>query len=337
MADIDLSSVCNSSKNWTPITTGRENTPYLGVFDGNGHTISGLYAYTTKEDYQGLFAYVGNSVMNLNVDGIVVAKNYAGIITARLYKSGKITNCKTSGVAAAGMYFAGGIAGHTGGTISDCENHAMVTAFSYGGGIAGQSEKTITRSMNYGTITVNASYAGGITGYSSGTAGVDISYCANVADISASYYAGGIVGGVKTKASITGSWNYGKLVGYNNDAHVGSLVGDAPSNEAVTCTNSYYNIWPAYNETCITHNYGTSMSANGFSSGTLASMLGRPWGQNINYDDHVEEFPTIEGLYVNGFTNRTISNVPIMILNMNKNGKYTKSEIKSFVDLLLNK
>lgn len=41
---------------WTPI--GTASNPYTGTFDGNGHTVSGIYI-NTSEDYQGLFGYIG--------------------------------------------------------------------------------------------------------------------------------------------------------------------------------------------------------------------------------------------------------------------------------------
>ena len=71
--DIDLSSVCSKEKgNWTPIGTSYANA-YTGTFNGNGHTISGLYIDSSDNDYKGLFGYVGTrgTVQNLSVSGSV--------------------------------------------------------------------------------------------------------------------------------------------------------------------------------------------------------------------------------------------------------------------------
>ena len=51
--DIDL-----SGHSWEPI--GNSAQSFLGVFDGNGHTISGLYIDAPDEDNQGLFGYLGD-------------------------------------------------------------------------------------------------------------------------------------------------------------------------------------------------------------------------------------------------------------------------------------
>ena len=79
-ADIDLSEICGEniggqSVSWTPIGNS-ESTAYTGTFDGDGHTISGLYIKSTADD-QGLFGYLSTdgdntgTVQNLTVSGSV--------------------------------------------------------------------------------------------------------------------------------------------------------------------------------------------------------------------------------------------------------------------------
>ena len=52
-------------KQWTPI--GRygyfSNDDFMGIFDGDGHTIKGLYISDSAERYQGLFGSVKNAVL----------------------------------------------------------------------------------------------------------------------------------------------------------------------------------------------------------------------------------------------------------------------------------
>ena len=57
---------------WTPI--GNSSQQYSGTFDGNGHTISGLYIDISDNDYQGLFGYVSGSgkIEKLTVSGSVI-------------------------------------------------------------------------------------------------------------------------------------------------------------------------------------------------------------------------------------------------------------------------
>lgn len=76
-ADIDL-----SNEKWTPIgkyTDDNDKTPYTGTFDGQGHTIKGLYVNSASDAYVGLFGCLeGAAVRNLTVDGYVQGCNTVG-------------------------------------------------------------------------------------------------------------------------------------------------------------------------------------------------------------------------------------------------------------------
>ena len=84
---------------WTPIgvyVDGRKNDkPFSGTFDGNGHTISGLYINSMMANGQGLFAVLGagGTVQNLIVTGTVHTPygDVVGGIAAK--SSGKVWNC----------------------------------------------------------------------------------------------------------------------------------------------------------------------------------------------------------------------------------------------------
>lgn len=77
-ADLDLSSISSSLE---PIGTGA--TPYVGCFDGQGHTISGL-TMELYGNYIGLFGIVGGGVVirNLVLDNTcsITGNSYVGII-----------------------------------------------------------------------------------------------------------------------------------------------------------------------------------------------------------------------------------------------------------------
>ena len=84
--DIDLSAVCGEGiGNWTPIgkyVSSRSKKPFSGTFDGQGHTISGLYINLSNRSgnlYQGLFGYCsGGIVQNLIVTGSVAVTGSTG-------------------------------------------------------------------------------------------------------------------------------------------------------------------------------------------------------------------------------------------------------------------
>ena len=80
--DIDL-----KGEAWTPIApnSGYVTEAYAGVFDGDGHTISGLSVNATATN-QGLFGVInGATVKNLTVKGSVVSsKAYVGGIVGKV-------------------------------------------------------------------------------------------------------------------------------------------------------------------------------------------------------------------------------------------------------------
>ncbi len=68
MNDIDLSSYSS----WTPIGSS-DSSYFSGIFDGGGHTITGL-KIDSEDSYQGLFGYVsGGSISNLIIEDAQVS------------------------------------------------------------------------------------------------------------------------------------------------------------------------------------------------------------------------------------------------------------------------
>lgn len=121
--DIDLSSVCGEDINgetvsWTPI--GAENV-FGGTFNGNGHTISGLYINSEYADVAGVFGGCdeNSQILNLVVDGFV--------------KDGY----PDDGVWANPPVCLGGVAGASAGKIANCHNKATITGVGNGAFAAG--------------------------------------------------------------------------------------------------------------------------------------------------------------------------------------------------------
>ena len=199
MNDIDLSDG-GSPSHWPPIgkyiSGDIWDNGYAGSFDGGGFTVSG-YIVTSADVVSaddsgnlaaGFFGLVGQSaeIRGLTVGGVVsvdISGNtdkiyyiHAGGIAG--VSIGTITNCDNSGkISASGGKFnnAGGIAGSNAGTITDCTNNCAIAA--YGGHLSEHD------------------YAGGIIGYNMDAR---ITNCANSGDVSASgdykICAGGIAG-----------------------------------------------------------------------------------------------------------------------------------------------
>ncbi|MCR5568476.1 MAG: hypothetical protein K6G31_04295 [Paludibacteraceae bacterium] len=116
-------SVVNVQKRiWTPIGDAK---PFKGTFDGQGHTISGLYFNDEYESYIGLFGLVnGSDIMNVHVrDSYFNGKSYIGGICGVIANGetiSNITNCSSTAVIVSADSYAGGIAGYASGTISNC-------------------------------------------------------------------------------------------------------------------------------------------------------------------------------------------------------------------------
>ncbi len=212
IADIEL------SKPWLPV--GSEANPYNSVFEGNGHTISGLIV-DGDSDHHGLFSYIGENgavrnltIMDLSIAGTEAAGGVAGD------NRGTIENCHVSGTVKGSGIAGGGIAGRNHGSITDCSS--SVTAGGYGdvGGIAGINYGRINRCKAEGTVS--GEYAvGGITGLS--TDGGTIEESSFSGKISDGYYAGGIAGCNDSFSSISDCSFNGTI--QDMDYYIGGIAG----------------------------------------------------------------------------------------------------------------
>lgn len=126
---------------WKPV--GTLNRPFIGTFDGDGHTIRGLYV-NVNENYVGLFGCVGagGTVKNVTIaDSYVSGKVNVGDICGR-NDGGIVENC-TSGCTVKGTGNAvGGICGsnqrgdHVG-RVLNCHNTGKVSGKNRVGGVCG--------------------------------------------------------------------------------------------------------------------------------------------------------------------------------------------------------
>ena len=251
MVDVGL----NGSEDfqWTPIGYWNSDSDYQcfgGHFDGNNHTISGLYINSTANRV-GFFGYTdGASVENLgtNAQTITTTGQYAGGVIGYANGPTNISNCHNTGsvTAKASTSFSGGIIGHVAGTITitNCYNTGSATAsgngsYKYGGGIAGYVANgtiAITNCYNTGSIIASnngggttSNNGGGIIGWiSSGT--TNITNCYNTGSITANNNGGGIIGRSNSTANITNCYNTGNVTG-------GGIVGYKYTG---VVNNSYY-------------------------------------------------------------------------------------------------
>ena len=135
---------------WTPIGIDEYGQQFDGIFDGQGHTISGLYINDKSKSYVGLFGSVGTNskIKNVGVaDSYFNAQTVAGICAANL---GTVENCFNAAMCQdkSGTGGAAGIVSwNTGsGIMRNCYNKGLIEGYS--GGVCYNNAGTITNCYN---------------------------------------------------------------------------------------------------------------------------------------------------------------------------------------------
>ena len=248
-ANIDLSGICSeeSDTSWTPI--GNEAHRYTGTFDGDGHTISGLYI-NRSADYQGLFGRVGTggTVKDLSVSGNVSGSNSVGGVVGYNF-SGTVTNCAFSG-SVSGSNSVGGVVGwNDSGTVTGCifSGPGSVSGkISVGGVVGGNSGSNgvVENCYNTGTVTGTRTDddlggVGGVVGYNSGT----VKNCYNTGKVTGSADSsdvGGVVGW--NRGNVKNCYNTGSVTSSGNPlvGDVGMVGGVVGLNDSGTVTDCYF-------------------------------------------------------------------------------------------------
>ena len=197
-----------TGKDWTPIGTDNDNS-YTGNFDGGGHTITGL-TVTTNDENVGLFGYLGKAgtVKNVVMEDVQITSNHsrshAGGVAG--HSNGTIENCSVSG-SVSGTVFVGGVVGaQWNGSTTGCSSSATVKGTTYVGSLVGQTHRgaTLTACYATGNVTleidpIRNTAAGGLVGMNAGSS------------ILACY----AIGNVTSTGSITGNVNIGGFLGTN--------------------------------------------------------------------------------------------------------------------------
>ena len=229
--DIDLD---GSPENPWPMI-GQESAPFLGVFDGNGHTIDGLYV-DSGINCSGLFRNVsGNAVIrDLTVRGSVSGGEYTGGI-AGYFQGGTLSGC-TVFASVAGTQFAGGIAGYNHvGTITDCSFSGTVSGGRLCGGITGINSWGQVRNCRSTDTDIEADEnAGGIAGMN---AGGTIENCYHTGGVSADRYVGGVAGWIRDDGVIRNCYHAAGTV--SGGEFAGSICGGIRTGTLENCCSLF--------------------------------------------------------------------------------------------------
>lgn len=234
--DIDL-----AGEEWIPIggvqRKATDNKMFSGVFDGNGHTISGLSVNETNDDSAvGLFGVAKNiEIKNLTVEGSVKAFDYGagfvGYVQSDESAVTKIENCVNNvkvEASSAGGFIAG--AKDKGSiVIANCTNNGEISGKAKSAGIICYTQTNLLVENCHNTAKVSSdladseSDAAGILGLAINQGcTITIKDSSNSAPISAKV-SGGIVSKSNSPLSIENSINKGEI---NGTVVAGGLVGE---------------------------------------------------------------------------------------------------------------
>ena len=246
---------------WAP--AGTTETPFLGVFDGCGHSIEEIFCSGGAD--LGLFGYIrGSEIKNLTLTGDIynvgprtggVAARAADSLFENCLVAMTITGegdgvggllgegelCRFSGCVFEGVLSGwgdgtGGLVGSGGAslTLEDCVNRGSVSGEgSYTGGLVGRAgEQALLRDCRNEAAVSGYGYLGGLAG-SLGDGAV-LENCENRADVTSgslrqdwlvygSQYTGGLAGYIGTEAEISECRNLGDIT--SEGKSVGGLFG----------------------------------------------------------------------------------------------------------------
>ncbi|MBQ8717664.1 MAG: leucine-rich repeat protein, partial [Clostridia bacterium] len=259
-------------REWTPIGK-QSNIRFEGIFDGQGYTVSGLYAYfeniatsvTGATLPQGMFGMLDDYavVKNLTLADTYFYAEYGEMGAIVGWNTGTVENCFAEALLVSRSNMLGGIVGENYGSVKGCTFAGVLKSVS-----------------NIGSAL------GGIVGHNA--YGGKVQNCINLGDILGRNQVGGIVGSLGTNSGVVENcYNAGSLSGEkikNYDLIIGQVIGD-PKTYASQVINCYY-LADSESDTI----YGTTAkTAAQFASGEVAYLLGDAFGQSLG--ENGDEYP----------------------------------------------
>lgn len=209
-------------REWLPLNVSNSKL----IFDGNGHTISGIF-YKSEQSNVGFVGAIdpgvyGSEIKNLSiVNSYFSAKNNVGAFCGKANNL-IIKNCYSASTIV-GQANVGGFVGSSENVeISQCNVSGGATGADAVGGIVGKflNNTEISLTYNIGDIKGETN-VGGLVGVDLGTSASNISFCHNVGKVEGDSGVGGIIGsgaGEENKTSISDCY-------FSSNAFEGDAVG----------------------------------------------------------------------------------------------------------------
>ncbi|HNS20642.1 MAG TPA: GLUG motif-containing protein, partial [Sedimentisphaerales bacterium] len=186
-----------------------DGTPFVGVFDGKGHTI--LHLTITGGSYVGLFGGLasGGEIKDLGVTDVnVTGDNYVSALVG--YNDGTVSQCYSTGAVGGGNQV-GGLVGHNAGGVHRCFSTGTVWCArrytggpQYFGGLVGSNAGAVTNCYSTSPVRGPSLDVGGLVGINFYGSTVTHCYSTGVVQYVSS---GGLVGRAGGSAVVQCFWD----------------------------------------------------------------------------------------------------------------------------------
>jgi hypothetical protein len=222
---------------------GNDAQRFMGSYNGNLHTIDGLYINNLLPSDIGFFGYIGTGSLvnkvqmtNANITGMA---NVGALVGTN--NGGAIDSCYSSGTISGGTSIGGLVGSHNYGTVRVCHSSATVLGDQSVGGLIGYDDDGITSdSYANGSVTGNG-YVGGLIGHLfTGTTVKNYSTC----EVTGSAHVGGLIGFVGSTAYFYS--NYWDVMTSGQSTSAGGGVGKTTQEMQTQATYTswdFTNIW----------------------------------------------------------------------------------------------
>ena len=301
--DASATSAWNSGAGFAPLA-------FSGMFDGLGHTVSGLRINQPAGSYVGLFGTNNGTVRNVAMSNAVVSANQ-GVGALIGLNMGSVYNSYAAGSVTGPGGYVGGLIGaifdgtltrlHFDGTVNSQGNNV--------GGLTGYLAYQITLANSYANVTVTNTtgvWTGGLVGQNDYGYIVD-SYATGI--VNGKGDTGGLVGnnnsgivsGSYSTATVTGTTNTGGLVGNNNNGKVrssyasGAVTGTSTVGGLIGLSSASGGVATPDNEINTSYASG-AVTATGDNVGGL---IGRNFGNHV-VNTYARGAVSTSGHYVGG-------------------------------------
>ncbi|MBN1359131.1 MAG: hypothetical protein JW993_00995 [Sedimentisphaerales bacterium] len=225
MADIDLAGV-----EIQPFGTNDER--FVGIFHGNGKTVSNLKMAVSSGNYVGLFGCAEAEIRDLrlvNVEINAPQSTYVGALAG--WAARTVERCCVEGGMVSGLNEVGGLVGENGSQMSQCYTTCNVSGDKRVGGLLGESLQHAIVSECFSTASVSGTeYVGGLVGGSRGV----LKDCYATGQVNGTVMVGGLIGSNRGDGLI---WNCYAAGPVHGNAFVGGLCGFE-----VVCYRSFWDM-----------------------------------------------------------------------------------------------